>query len=151
MPEMSTIKKFVAAIQTGRTNTTRALEQLFANPGRHGSNPNFPQLNTPNALNRPLAAWVQSELRAVGLTEPEIAHVDGWPDAEKEQVRQALVAAIQANRSVRFLWALHDGTSSENRIDNLNGTGDVVITFRSPRLNVRLTSTVNLGEIIVDV
>lgn len=151
MPETSTIRKFIAAVQTGRTNTTKALEMLFTNPGRHRTHTNFGDLSVAGALNKPLAAWAKAVLRALGLSDPELAHIEDWPDTEKEEVRKALVVAIQADRNVRFLWELHDVAGSDNRVTNVDGPGDITVTFRSPRANVRLTSTVNLGEIIVDV
>lgn len=39
MPPNSTVKQVVQALQDRQTNTTKALDQLFANPGRHRSHP----------------------------------------------------------------------------------------------------------------
>jgi len=155
---MSSARAFVRAIQTRSTNTTRSLEQLFRrNPNTEGphplaSNPNLDLLSEPEALNSGpnggLPSWAKAELVQAGLSAgPEVDHLDNWPADQREAVREKLVEAIEENLSIRFFWELHDGYDEETQDGQLE-TGDIVLTFRSPKRKVRVVGPDN---IIVDV
>ena len=147
MPEMSTIKQFVVAVQTGQTNTTRALTSMFVRPGHYTGDPNWQAFQQPYALNT-LPGWLRTMLKNNNLSDKEIDHMDEWPNEEKEQVRQALVQAILANRNAVFSWQLYDGSVSANAVEGAGGSGDLRIAFRSPRANVR-SSALTYGDISV--
>lgn len=141
MPEESTIKKFVKAIQTGRTHTTKALDSVDFNP-------HLGALGTPNVVDT-LPDWARAGLQPP-LSDAELDHIDSWPKDQKELVRQAVVTATQAKRKVQFFWELHSGTNEATDIQGLGGTGTVTIIFRSPRSKVKV-SMATFGDISVDV
>ena len=72
-----------------------------------------------------------------------------WPRAQKEEVRKALVHAIDRGLRIDFFWALwnekKEGTVIEPK--RLPKKGKITITFYSPNKNVRTVA----GQIIVDV
>ncbi len=140
MPEESTIKKFVNAIQTGRTHTTKALDSVDFHP-------HLGALGTPNVVDT-LPDWARAALQPT-LSDAELDHIDSWPNDQKELVRRAVVTATQANRKVQFFWELHSGPNEATDIRD-DGKGEITVTFRSPRSKVRV-STATFGDISVDV
>jgi len=146
---MTSIRKFITSLQTRQTDTTEALTRWFVNPGRHQTHAVTGQLRTANGLNA-LPSLARTELGNLGLTAGELDHIDQWPNDQKESIRQALVRAIDGNRNVLFYWELHGGAGEATDIQD-SGAGDIVITFRSPQRKVRISSTLNLGDIATDV
>ena len=142
MPSGSTPREFARAIQTRRTKTTRALDRIFTNPGRHSTHANFAQLRIAHVLNT-LPAWARARLP--NLSPLELVHIDSWPNDQKNRVRASLVTAIQSNRKVRFFWELHSGLTEVTVIDDPDPQGGITIIFRSPRSKVRG------GSVTVDV
>jgi hypothetical protein len=165
MPEKSSIRKFIEAVNSGQTKTTKVLNRLFE--GKTASYngamlADAAHLGQPNSLNQ-LQAWAKDELRKPGNSDPELAlsdadldHFDSWPPGEKEKVRQALVAAVGPpggpSRDIHFSWALYAGTDSATQLDppGLAGTGDIRVTFLSPNKNVT-KSPVTFGEVHVEI
>lgn len=148
MPPYSTLKTFVTSLKTGRTNITESLDRLMTNPGRHLTHAHFADLQVENAFNAPLPGWARTALRSSGMTEPEIDHIDVWPDVQKEAVRQKMVAAIESDRPIRFRWELYGGDAPVNEAGEDQETGATVIVFRSPGNGVKL-SPLNIGLIRV--
>jgi hypothetical protein len=149
MPDMSSVITFVTALKTRKTNSTKALDVLFANDPTNGAghpqlaNPNFAKLDVANALSSgpggSLPSWAKLELLAAGLSHPEVNHVGQWPANQREDVRQVLVAFIQENSALEFFWDLTNGTSEETDI-----SGNV-ITFLSPKSNVHFLGPNNIS------
>ena len=137
MPQTSTPRQFAKAIQERRSNTTKELKKLFTPADKHKGTTVLTNLKKTNALKRPLQAWAKNKLSA--LSPLELQHIDDWPDnPDKEDVRKALVDAIQNSRTVQFFWELH-GIAGKNEftvIEDPDMTGGITITFRSPRRNV---------------
>src|SRR2546426_10801189 len=106
MPPYSTLKTFVQALQTGRTNITECLERYFNNFPAVSGHPHFADLQQPGAVDRPMPAWARQVLRGAGMSDAEVSHIDRWPDGEKEKVRAAVVDAVQNTRRMRFAWEL---------------------------------------------
>lgn len=148
MPPFSTIRTFVKALQTGRTNITESLDRLMTNPSRHQQHPQFSEITSAQALDT-LPAWVRQLLRDHGMTDPEMDHIDAWPNGQKELVRQKVVAAVQSDRQVHFLWELHDDATPANDIQDPDAAGHITIRFRSPRHGVKLSS-ITFGDIKVE-
>jgi hypothetical protein len=146
LPPPTTLATLLKAARTGKTGTTEALDVIFAQPGELGEHPNFPDLNQTGSLDV-LRAWARAELRKGGLRTYEISHIDDWPPAQKEQVREALVYAIGHDLPVQFFWKLYDGQDEETEIDPpapfTDATG-ITITFRSPEGKVRMVGPDNL-------
>jgi hypothetical protein len=160
MPPDTTLRTFIAAVRTRSTKTTKALDNLFADPGSHRGTPIEANLNPQNALDTGRGAWgsggwARGELLGRGLTAAEVDHLQDWPNPEKRKVRSALVAAIRDDRTVHFFWELHDGTNSETVIDppNLQGTGPITVTFRSPwaKVSVKGVAAGQADDVIVAV
>ena len=158
MPVSSTPKEFVNALSERRSRTTKALDALFRNPKRLQGH--LQDLQKTGYLAGPLAKWVRADLTANGVKKPrEFTHINQWPKVQKENVRKALVHAIQQsikgnNISVKFFWELSGRNNEETIIEpkRLPSSGTITITFVSPQKRVRVSSAVEtFGEIIVDV
>ncbi len=124
-----------------------ALDRLFTFPGYLAKDPDFGPLQNQWALNAPMPQSMRDKLAVQGLTAVEIDHIDSWPSTEKEKVRVALVEAILSNRSVVFFWELYPGASSVSDVQN-TGTGNIIVTNRTPRDRVSLSS-LNLNEVSI--
>lgn len=149
MPAYSTIKTFVKAIQSGRTNITLTLDKLMANPGGYTTNVNFSVMSTSGALNNPMPEWLRGMLIANGMKPEEADHIDdAWPDAQKELVRQKIESAITSNRPMRFFWELFDGQAPINEFQDPDASGGITVTFKSPRSGV-VVSSLTYGDIKV--
>ena len=141
MPSATGMRTFLRAIRTGKTRTTKALEELV-----RARNPAL--INrlraSPRALNG-LPAWLRAALvnqgaanPALDLSDEEFNHIRHWPNSEKRKVRNWIDTAIgPPARNVHIRWKLHAGNASDNDVDNLPGPGDITITFRSPESRVR--------------
>jgi len=136
MPPPTTMRTFLEAIRSGRTNTTEALDMLFASPAAVRAHPNFTDLQAPGMLNM-LQPWARAELRRLGVGSEELAHIDDWPNNQKEIVRQKLVDAMNGNKPVEFSWKVYPGATEDTSIDE--GPAKVTITFFSPESKVRAT------------
>jgi hypothetical protein len=159
MPDMSSARTFIQAIQTRTTHTTRTLEQkFFASPtGPHPltSLPNFDDLfdllttdgGLSSGVNDALPSKFKAVLNSWGLAAGEIHHLDRWPALQRELVRLALVESISSNRTIRFFWDLHNGPD-EDTVVIIPGAGDLTVTFHSPKWKVRVEGP---DSIIVDV
>lgn len=145
MPPFSKIQTFVEALRTGRTNMTESLDRLMTNPSRHQRHPRFSEITSAHALDT-LPAWVRQLLRDHRMTDPEMDHIDAWPNDQKELVRQKMVAAVQTGRQVHSWWRLHDGATSVSDIQDPDAAGDITITFRSPRQGLKVSN----GDIKVE-
>lgn len=150
MPPTTSVRTFIRALQTGRTRITAALDELLKVQNL-GNNQFFEDFSQPGALNGELPQYLRDALIERGLSEEELQHMDHWPDAKKELVRQAIVDAITNERGVKFEWELHSGGQSENAIQIEDD--QTKVTFRSPRagLNLTATGTVEAYDITVDV
>ena len=148
MPPRSTVKEFVTALQTRESKTTKALTKYFTRSGRHSGR--LPELRRRGALNV-LPTWARKDLKKLGLENRHLAHINQWPRAHKEELRRALVLAIENNRNVHFFWELHGGRREETEIIAPK-TGTIGVISRSPQRNVRVsTAPPTFGHIMTDV
>ncbi len=148
MPQTSTVKEFVTALQTRESKTTKALTKYFTKSGRHKSR--LPDLDWKGALNV-LPNWARIEFKNSGLQNRHLAHINQWPKKHKEELRGVLVFAIKNNRNVHFFWELHGGAHEETEII-VPKTGTIGVVFRSPQKNVRVsTAPATFGHIMTDV
>ncbi|MCH8994639.1 MAG: hypothetical protein IH959_06675 [Chloroflexi bacterium] len=148
MPQTSTVKEFVTALQTRESKTTKALTMYFTKSGRHSGR--LPELRRRGALNA-LPRWARNDLKKLGLENRHLIHINQWPGTQKEKLREALVLAIESNRSIHFFWELHGGRREETEI-NVPKTGTISVVFRSPQGNVRVsTAPATFGHIMTDV
>ena len=135
MPPATKMNVFLQAVRERRTNTTRVLDQLFANPGPLGNDAHYAAFLSPHhldSLDGPCTA------RLSGLSPAEIAHINNWPKDLKEQVRLALVNAIGSRQAVSFFWELHDGADERTVIQ-----GNTV-TFSSPESKVQVVGNADV-------
>lgn len=144
MPIASSTREFVDALKTGKTNICKILDGIFTHPGRHQQNadaaPILTWFSRASALDQPLpnSPSVRSYLRAQGMSNAEMAHINSWPRSHKRLVRAALSTAIRRDRNVQFFWELYSGANEDTDIHVPGGTTDIIITFRSPRSKVRM-------------
>jgi hypothetical protein len=143
MPAGTSWATFNQARKTGITKTTKALEALNAEKPAAlvtlaGQTNGFRDL--PNA--------VKTALQGKGLSALEIDHMKKWPNGQKEDVRKALVNAMNSGpgHAVLFRWKLHDGTREITVVDT--GANLTAITFYSPWSKVR---PVRADDVAVDV
>lgn len=154
MPIKCTPKEFTDALSERRSRTTKALDK-FIRQRSLKNHPHLDDLRKRGHLNRPMPRWIRHELAELGVKHPlEFRHINEWPNAQKEEVRKALVHAIDRNLKIDFFWALWDqrreGTIIEPK--RLPRSGKIKITFYSPQRNVRTsTAKETFGHIIVDV
>lgn len=148
MPESSPPRKFIESLRTGRTDTTKALDQAFTSPGSIATDPAYAELwaevQRKNGLhvgtNRDhLPPQAKAVLRAAGLKKRELDHIGEWPPKQKELVRKRLVNAINTNRRIHFIWQLHGGDKEDTDFKD-DGVGDITITFHSPQKNVSINA-----------
>ncbi len=144
MPIASSIQELIDALRDRKTNITRALDDLFEDPGTLAVHPHRGALATPNVFGStpgdPLPDWARDELqgRVPGspvkkpLSDDEIAHIENWPPQQKNKLRAALDTAIANGSHLQFYWELHDG-DSEEMDDSVPGQ----VIFRTPQKNVR--------------
>jgi len=158
MPQASTPPVFAEACQTKKSAITKALDALFLRPKTWRTDPIFTnpsQLRKSHVLDNPLGAWAKNQLEPKGVKKArEWSHINKWPKAQKERVRQALVHAINNDVKVEFFWELYGGATEKTTItpDPLPTSGTIKITFISPQKRIRIsTAKDTFGEIMVDV
>ena len=189
MPEGTSIRKFFRAARSGHTDITKVLTQLFRKPWDLTDNKYQNELNalstqdglksSSNPWGNHLEGFIQQKLNdynpideaesGLTLVNKIIAHIKKWPNDPsaagrlgKEQLRQVLVAAINAdsakNHSVQFFWKLESALEDEdisivaengaavpitddpdapNGINSLPQDMAVLVTFISPWSKVR--------------
>ena len=93
MPPNGTLRSFINALTSGQTNITRCLERLANDPARRQKY--AADINAPHAAVGQLPGWLRNEMVQAGMSQPEVDHVERWPDAEKEKVRRQIVEAIR--------------------------------------------------------
>jgi hypothetical protein len=146
MPPGTTLRTFIEAIQTGQTKTTRALDDFFRNPGGLDGHPGRKDFKNAGAFNA-LPGWATTALQP-HLSALELAHIDSWPNDQKDNVRAKLDQAIHYSRNaVHFFWQPHPGNSEEVEIIDPDQDGDITIIFKSPRNKITQTAT----QVTVDV
>jgi hypothetical protein len=152
MPVASTLQELIDAIQTKKTNTMRALDDLFGSQAALtcvNNHTHRAELNSPNVFesgpNSELPPWAVDELQGSGectvthpLSHKEIDHINQWSAADKEELRAVLVAALEARppAPIGFFWELHDGKKEE--IDTRTPGR---VTFRSPKRRARVSGS----------
>ncbi len=133
MPVATTWATFYQAVQTGITKTTEALETLYkAHKGQ--STALVALAETPNGF-AGMPNAIRTALEQEGLSEPEILHVEKWPDNQKEDVRLALLDAMNSDRAVLSRWKLHNGSKEDTIIETSGNL--TTITFYSPVSKVK--------------
>ena len=141
MPPSTTIRHFINALKSGRTNITEALDGLFNDPAFLAT---YPQFATAN-FDAPLPDWARTALSSRNVSSDEIDHIDAWPG--KEALRQQVLQALQAGAGLQFFWEVHRGADEENVV--AAGAGNTTGTFRSPGNTVRL-SFITFGDVQVE-
>ena len=148
MPPYTTLRTFIEAISTGKTNITRSLEKATNDPARRAALATA--IAAKDAFNHPISREIHDALIQAGMTQPEVDHIQRWPDDQKERIRSRLVDVWGQNKSIYFSWEIHSGPEPVTEITT-DSSGDSFVAFRSPRAGVRITSSLNLGNIQVDV
>jgi hypothetical protein len=146
MPAYSTLKSFINALKTGDTNITQCLERLANDRAKRAQYAtDIRALHTGVGQ---LPGWLRNEMVQAGMSQPEVDHVERWPDREKEKVRLQVVEALDHDSNLHFSWELFEGDDplSEVRRDP---SQDVRVVFRSPRKGVKL-SAINHGDVKVE-
>ena len=148
MPDATSIKKFAKSLKTGKTDVTKALDQLM---GERDSIPAIIAALRSAPTLSPLPDWARQALKDRGVNDKELDHIDNWPDAQKKQrIQQKLIDAIDNNRPVHFFWELHGRDDEDTVMDDPDDDGNITVTFRSPRRKVNVWPA-NVGSISVDV
>lgn len=148
MPAYSTLRDFIDAITTGDTNITRSLASLSNDETKRRAHRN--QMATPGLLNgQRFPEWLRVELIQGRLKDKELEHIERWPDSQKEIARAQVYSAWTESRPIHFSWELYSGEEPVTEVRR-DTNQDVRLIFRSPRKGVKLTSHLNLGDIIVE-
>jgi hypothetical protein len=126
------------ALRTGRGPTTRALDLIFTPPY---SGIGFDEVQQADALNTPLADWGIDLMLNHGAGLAEVLHIDAWPNAMKESLRQEILApAVAGGLKVRFFWEPHAGAGAVWVPREPAVPGELAVTFRTPRSEIVQTS-----------
>lgn len=139
MPPATKLVDFAEALRTRKTKGTKVLDLLLASPpglqAQLGAN--WPDFVTGGPVKGVKNKWSGALLTAQGLSTDDLAHIDSWPEAQKAAIHGAILNACgNANSKVEFFWELID-ESRERTIISDDGAGHLVITFQSPRANVK--------------
>src|SRR5438309_5670166 len=145
MPAYSTIHSFINAIKSGNTNITQCLERLANDVAKRQKY--HADISAPHGAVGHLPGWLRNEMVQTGMSQPEVDHVERWPDDEKEKARVQIVEAIRDERVIHFSWELYDGDRPLTEVRR-DPNQDVRLVFRSPREGVKL-SLLNFGDISV--
>ena len=149
MPPYSSIRTFIDALSSGETNITRCFEKVTNDSAKRQAHAQA--LAGVGVLNGPhLPSWLQNELIQSGMKQVELDHIERWPDSQKEVARVQVVAALTESRPIHFGWELYDGADPLCEVRR-DANQDVSVVFRSPRIGLKLVSSVNLGEVTVEV
>jgi hypothetical protein len=146
MPAYSTLRSFVNALKTGDTNITQCLERLANDRAKRVQYAT--DIHALHAGVGQLPGWLRNEMVQAGMSQPEVDHVERWPDAEKEKVRVQVVEALEQDRNLHFSWELFAGDDPVSEVRR-DPNQDVRVVFRSSRKGVKL-SLVNLGGVTVE-
>ena len=158
MPAYTPIREFIDALRSGQTNMTKRLEYLVTNWGA------IPQSVKDNfqtgSLHPAFPPSVRDLLKGTGYTGPmattnplkeeEVTHMEEWVEAEKNSVREWILAAVQAGQPIQFFWELHREPGKPGKGDfAVRDPGPSVrITFRTYAQRVELGwNGINLGSI----
>ena len=154
MPPLTSIRKFVDALQSRETHFTQVADGVFSDPGNV---PNldpplggqaWAQFQRPNALDTPLRRTspnVAAFLQRRNMSTAELDHIDKWDNGLKETLRARLAKAISTNElAVKFHWELYGGDRESAEIT------DHTIIFRSPQRGVKIVSTDTSGEVEIE-
>ncbi len=144
MPLGSSLKELKDVLKTRETNITRALHDLFGDPGTLAGHPERPKLGTPYILSSKqpgdmLPDWATDELqgKVAGspvknpLSDDEIAHLNNWPKELREDLRKVLHARVPDGPHLKFHWELH---GKDVEAIDFSVPGEVI--FLSPQQNL---------------
>jgi len=147
VPPTTAIQTFIDALRTKQTRMTQVLEYLA-----NGLNAAEKQeLTLAGQFSRPLSDWPPALKRKISqhIQSPaEIAHLQAWPSAEREKARQAIADGVMSGDGVVLRWDLGDGNAPVTEVAPHVAGQPYVVTFRSPRANVRWEMAQN--EVFVD-
>jgi hypothetical protein len=146
MPPMTTLRTLVQALQSGQTETTRALDRAFSDLSRWSGHQNRGEFKKAGAFSR-LPNWAKGELG--GLQPGEFDHMDDWPTDQKDGLRATIDKAIEDRRkAVHFFWKLGSGKKEAIEILDPDAAGDITVTFVSPRQSMRVVGD---DDVAIDV
>ncbi len=132
MPAYSHVNTFIRSLRTGETNITKTFAKALKARG-------VSAINARSSVDPTLSSQLKGILAQYGMKPAEIAHLDQWPAAKRNQARLWVLAAVGARREVAFSWELFSGDEPANRREQPAAPEPVTIVFRSPRAGVRFT------------
>lgn len=142
MPMASTFADFIAARNSGRTNTIETLEKIFNQMDT--GHPHWAWFSQARALDNPIPANVRAFLEGEGLQPVEIDHLDDWPARQKERIRRRVVNNVldRDRRTVRMFWRVTMLDGEQTEIDEPSPDTDnvIVITTSTPWRNIRISA-----------
>jgi hypothetical protein len=146
MPPMSSPRTFIAALKTGETRTTKALEEVTGRRQGVKAEALLAALKRRRALKSPLAEPLREAIqRKTRLPDRYIDRcIDAWPEKHKEDARKAIVRAFHSGKRLRFRWGLKSGQGFDAVIRD--EPDQITITALSPRSTLRVAKG---GEIYV--
>lgn len=143
MPAYSSLRTFIESLRTGETNITQTFARALAAEG-------VDPIRDRDSVDPALSTTVKELLSKHRMKPAEINHIeDHWTAAQRNEVREWILAAVAADRDVTFSWELFAGRDTGNRRDDPGAPAPVSITFLSPREGVNLQGP-NFGQVRVD-
>lgn len=133
MPETSPRWKFREALRTKKSEATMKLDVWGTDPAKVAAHPHFQAVQRDGHFDTLDAGCVE----ALGFTAKMVAHIDAWPNDQKERARSLAVQTILAGDRVLFRWELCEDADEKVTHAWSETDGALIITFYSPEANVR--------------
>lgn len=150
MPPYTTLRDFISAVQTGRTNITRVLGELANSDEMKNDAAARADINRQWGFDT-LPDWFRTACAQHGMSQDEITHIGAWPREQKDVVRAQIATAwSQPGATIHFSWEIYDGSDGHSEVRR-DANSEVRVVFRSPRKGVHLDSFFRVGEVKVDV
>ena len=155
MPDMTPIRKFLDSLESGQTNITTVLEDIFSDPPAFISNPihtnwfrNAGALD--NTIPEQPGLMVRSFLKSHGMIEKEIAHIDNWNPKQKEIARKAVDDALHAGKTPEHRWGLTHGPDVLVDVQPPAPVDGQRITYLSSQQKLKTSLLGAVGDVKID-
>ena len=158
MPPATTIKKFIKAVNDGKSEIAKKLD-ASSNKCSDSSYPNYRR-----DLHEAIDAWDPTTsldtapdlVAALELTAKEVSHIDEWGQGNNRliELRQVALDATQraGPRAMEFFWEMvFDGLNASDQTINPGvAPNPITVTFFTPSQKVK-KGWLTLGEIEVEI
>ena len=130
------LREFITALKEEQSRITRALER--AANDREVRRAYGDDLRKPGNFSGPVPAWLRDQMKKHGADDRDVAHAGAWPSREQEVAREAIAAAFEEDRDIRFAWDSRQAERSFTEVSR-SPNGDTKIVFVTARHTLRVS------------